>query len=65
MLRGTLMCIETCGMLVWQVVDGYFHSIDLHCHIPIHKVQVNIAASGKRKILFSFVHLWTVFVFVF
>ena len=58
------MCIDTCGMLVWQVVGGYFHSIDLHNHFTVPSVQVNIAASGKRKIMFSFVHLWTVFVFV-
>lgn len=46
------MCIETYGMLVWQVVDGYFHSIHLHKHVG---VQVNITTSAemeKKKCLF-------------
>lgn len=44
------MCIETYGMLVWQVADGYFHSIHFHKHVV---VQVNITTSaGKKKHLF-------------
>lgn len=40
------MCIETCGMLVWQVVDGYFHSVDLYNHVIVLRVEVNITTSA-------------------
>lgn len=52
------MCVETCGMLVGQVVDGYFHSIDLHNHVSVFRVHVNITTSAEMKMLFSFVSLW-------
>lgn len=34
-------------MLVRQVVDGYFHSIDLHNHVSVLWVQVNITISAE------------------
>lgn len=43
------MCIETCGMLVWQVVDWYFHSIDLHNHVSVLRVQINITTRTEMK----------------
>ncbi len=52
------MCIETCWMLVWQVVDGYFHSIDLHNDVSVLRIQVNITKSANMRILFSLVSLW-------
>ena len=45
-------------MLVWQVVDGYFHSVDLHDHVGVLRVQVNITTSAEMKMLFSFVSWW-------
>lgn len=36
-------------MLVWKVDDGYFHSIDLHNHVSVLGVQVNIAANTEMK----------------
>lgn len=50
--------VQTCWMLVWQVVDGYFHSIDLHDHVSVLGVQINITVSAERKMVFSFVSLW-------
>lgn len=34
-------------MLVWKVDDGYFHSIDLHNHVSVLWVQVNITANTE------------------
>lgn len=51
------MCIETCGVLVWQVVDGYVHSIDFHHHVTILRVQINISAA-EMNILCRFINMW-------
>lgn len=44
-------------MLVWQVADGYFHSIDLHNHIGVLRVQVNITTSAEITMFFVFLLL--------
>lgn len=51
------MCMGTCGMLVWKVVDRYFHSIDLHNHVSVPRVQVNITTRAEMKNV-CFVSLW-------
>lgn len=38
-------------MLVRQVIDGYFHSIDLQNHLSVLPVQVNITKSTEMKML--------------
>lgn len=38
-------------MLVWQVDDWYFHSIDLRNHFTVLRVQVNITAGTEMEIV--------------
>lgn len=37
-------------MLVWQIGDGYFHSIDLHDHSSVLWVQVNITSAEIKRL---------------
>lgn len=44
-------------MLVWKIDDGNFHSIDLHNHVGVLWVQVNITANTEMTNVCN-VSLW-------